>query len=66
MRKQNLSLQSTFLIKLYQSEENATVGQISEKRCSMLFMFSRWHFKLSFFRKNINNTQVTTELVALT
>ena len=31
MRRQNLSLQSTFLIKLYQPEENPTVGQISEK-----------------------------------
>ena len=30
MRRQNLSLQSTFLIKLYQPEENTAVGQISQ------------------------------------
>ena len=31
MRKQNLSLQSTFPIKLYQPEEKPKVGQISDK-----------------------------------
>ena len=31
MSRQNLSLQSAFLIKLYQPEENPTVGHISEK-----------------------------------
>ena len=31
MRKQNLSLQSTFPIKLYQSEEKPEVGQILDK-----------------------------------
>ena len=30
-RRQNLSLQSTFLIKLYQPEEDPTKGQISDK-----------------------------------
>ena len=31
MRRQNLSLQSTFPIQLYQPEEDPTVGQISDK-----------------------------------
>ena len=31
MRRQNLSLQSTFPIKLYKPEEDPTVGQISDK-----------------------------------
>ena len=31
MRRQNLSQQSTFLNKLYQPEENPTVGQILDK-----------------------------------
>ena len=31
MRRQNLSLQSTFPIKLYQHEEDPTVGQIFDK-----------------------------------
>ena len=30
MRRENLSLQNTFLIKLYQPEDNTTMGQISE------------------------------------
>ena len=42
VRRQNLSLQSTFLIKLYQPEENLTVGQISEKdaQCSLCSVVS--------------------------
>ena len=45
-------LQSTFLIKLYQPEENTTVGQISEKdiQCFLCFMF----FTLHFLEKNKN------------
>ena len=31
MRRQNVSLQSTFPIKLYQPEEDRTVGQILDK-----------------------------------
>ena len=31
MRRQNLSLQSTFPIKLYEPEEDPTVGPISDK-----------------------------------
>ena len=31
MRRQNLSLQSTFLFILYQPEEDPAVGQISDK-----------------------------------
>ena len=31
MRRQNLSIQSTFPIKLYQPEEKPKVGQISDK-----------------------------------
>ena len=31
MRRQNLSLQSAFLIKLYQPEEDHTGGQISDR-----------------------------------
>ena len=60
MRRQNLSLQSTFLIKLYQPEENPRVGQISEKDvqcflCSVVCILN-----------SENNTQVTTKLIALT
>ena len=36
MRRQNLSLQITFRIKLYQPEENPTVGEMSEKDVSLL------------------------------
>ena len=44
MRRQNLSLQSTFLFKLYQPEKISTVGQISEKDvqcflCSVIIIF---------------------------
>ena len=45
MRTQNLSLQSTFLIKLYQPEENPTVGQISEKEVQCFYI----HKYSSFF-----------------
>ena len=42
MRRQNLSLQSTFLIKLYQPKESPTVAQISEKdfQCSLCSVVS--------------------------
>ena len=42
MRRQNTSLQSTFLIKFYQYEENPTVSQIWEKdvQCFLCLLVS--------------------------
>ena len=41
-RRQNSSLQSTFLIRLYQPEEDPTVGQISDKdfKCFLCLVVS--------------------------
>ena len=44
MRTQNLSLQSTFRIKLYQPEENPTVGQISEKEVQCFYTLKNSSF----------------------
>ena len=72
MRRQNLSLQDTFPIKLYQPEENPTVCQISEKDvryflCSAVSILKyEAETNSSLFRKDKNNTQVTTKSIAIT
>ena len=74
MRRSDLSLQSSFVIKVYQPKENPTVGQISEKKkhvqCFLCFavciLNSEKIILFIFYKKNISNTQVKTELTALT
>ena len=49
MRRSDLSLQSSFVIKLYQPKENPTVGQISEKKnmfnAFYVLLFAFWTLK---------------------
>ena len=88
IRRQNLSLQSTFPIKLHRNSNfcflvnfnvvlstwrTSHVGTNFGRVWSMLFLFSRYYFKLwkrtklsLLFRKNINSTQLTKKLVAKT
>ena len=61
MWRQNLSLQSTFPIKLYQSEKDPTVGQISGKDLN-----SEREINSSSFTKNMNNIQLATKLIVTT
>ena len=62
-RRQNLSLQSTFPIKLYQPEEDPTVGQILDKdfQCFLCLAVSTLNSEKeitnsSFFRKDKNRS----------
>ena len=73
MRIQNLLLQITFPIKLYQPEEDPTVGQTSDKdvQCFLclvvIILNSEKRDKLNLhFLENINNTQLTTKSIAMT
>ena len=70
IRGQNLSQQSIFLIKLYQPKENTRVVQISQKIFNAFYVQLLAFLTLkdkysSFFRKNVNNRQVTAKLIAL-
>ena len=74
MRKQNLSLQSTFPIKFYQTEKDPTVGQISNKDvqcflCLVVTTLNPWkrnkltpHFLEKQKQHTVNNKIINDDL----